>query len=87
VHATIEVVSSKSGGTGWAPVGAFLHGGQSIAIGSGAQSATGAMTVDGVTGVTNRSGQWTLRIDELVGNGPSGQVGLQGPWELTFQMP
>jgi hypothetical protein len=87
VHATIEVVSSKSGGTGWAPVGAFLHGGQSIAIGSGVQSATGAMTVDGVTGVTNRSGQWTLRIDELVGNGPSGQVRLQGPWELTFQMP
>jgi hypothetical protein len=82
VNATIRVTGGGTGGP-WAPIGQFEHaGGPSIAFNSNG-GGDGAITLQALDGTTSASGDWILRIDELVGDdGPS--VRLNGPWEIVL---
>lgn len=90
VNATIGVTSGEEGGP-WTPIGQFEHVGRVYPItlstlrsdGGG----DGAIFLQALDGTTSASGDWTLRIDELVGEGGTQQVRLSGPWEITFSMP
>ena len=44
-------------------------------------------TITTVVGADDASGSWVVRIDELVGDGPNGQVRMKGPWEFHFTAP
>lgn len=76
-------------GSGWAPVGAVVHNGAQLAIGTswGSLDPKTWQTTTTETGTDNASGSWTVRIDELVGESPQGQIRLEGPWELQFEAP
>ena len=85
IRATIAVAASGKG-SGWAPIGGFEHGGRIYPIAmSGTSDA--ALTVQTMDGTTAASGDWTLRIDELVGQDGEAQVRLQGPWVIPFWVP
>jgi hypothetical protein len=87
ITATISVVSSSKAGD-WAPIGQFEHAGRVYQLG-GTVSLGGddATTLQATDGTANASGDWTLRITELVGSNAKGQVRLAGPWLLKFSMP
>lgn len=90
VNATIGVTGGEKGGP-WAPIGQFEHAGRVYPItfstlrsdGAG----DGAITLRALDGTTSASGDWTLRIHELVGDDGTQQVRLAGPWEIRFSMP
>lgn len=89
VNATVAVRSAGAGGS-WAPVGQFEHGGQTYPlILSSGDGSDGTVTVQALAGTATPSGDWTLRIDELVGSAASdgSQVRLAGPWVIGFSMP
>jgi hypothetical protein len=90
VNATIGVTDGGPGGP-WAPIGQFEHAGRVYPITlSTLRSDSGgdrAIILQALDGMTNASGDWTLRIDELVGDDGTQQVRLSGPWEITFSMP
>jgi hypothetical protein len=77
------------GGSSWSSVAKVLHNGGQLAAGSSLVSrnptAGEVITTDG--GTDAASGSWVIRIDELVGDGPQGQIRLEGPWEITFAAP
>lgn len=87
VNATISVTDGGNGAQ-WAPVGQFEHSGRvyPITVSSNA-GGDGAITLQALDGTTSASGDWTLRIDELVGSDGTQQVRLAGPWEIKFSMP
>lgn len=87
VNATIGVTDGGRGEP-WAPIGQFEHAGRvyPIALSSNG-GGDGAITLQALDGTTSASGDWTLRIDELVGDDGTQQVRLTGPWEITFSMP
>ena len=76
-------------GSSWASVATVLHNGEQLAVGTSWLSRDPAVaeTITTVTGTDIASGSWVVRIDELVGDGPNGQVRLQGPWEVRFTAP
>ena len=90
VTAAIRVSSPGTGGQWW-PVGQFEHAGRAYRIdASTMDGGDGTITVQTFDGTANAVGDWTLRIDELVGLGGTDgteQVRLRGPWEVTFSMP
>jgi len=87
VNATIRVTGGENRGQ-WAPVGQFEHSGRAYSIiVSSNEGGDGAITLQALDGTTSASGDWTLRIDELVGLDGTRQVRLAGPWEITFSMP
>ena len=51
------------------------------------QGGDGVIILQALDGTTSASGDWTLSIDELVGDDGTQQVRLAGPWEITFSMP
>ena len=86
VRATIAIDASDKGTQWWAPIGAFEHAGRSYTIGMSGSGEDGVdlRTMDGTA---DASGNWVLRIDELVGDDGNGQVRLQGPWVIEFTLP
>jgi hypothetical protein len=71
----------------WSPVGEVSHGGRVLPfvvgdLDAGPDGMLAFMT-DG--GVANASGEWTVRIRELI-NG-NGDERLTGPWVLKFDAP
>jgi hypothetical protein len=87
VNATIRVTRGRTSGE-WAPVGQFEHAGRAYPITvSSIGGGDGAITLQALDGTPSASGDWTLRIDELVGSDGTQQVRLAGPWEITFSMP
>jgi hypothetical protein len=87
VNATISLTDGIRGRP-WAPIGQFEHAGRVYPITLSSNSGgDGAITLQALDGTTSASGDWTLRIDELVGDDGTQQVRLAGPWEITFSMP
>ena len=87
VNATITVTDGRTGGP-WVPVGQFEHVGRVYPITWGSNGGgDGTITLQALDGTTSASGDWTLRIDELVGNDGAEQVRLTGPWEIPFSIP
>ena len=86
VTGTIAVAGAAGGGQ-WFPIGQFEHAGRTYAINSGVLGPDAAITFQASDGTTSPSGEWTLRINELVGDDGTGQVRLAGPWVLSFSMP
>jgi len=80
-------VSGAAGGGQWLPVGQVEHAGHTYALHSGVLGPDAAITFQASDGTTQTSGEWTLRINELVGSDGTQQVRLAGPWVLTFWMP
>lgn len=73
----------------WASIATVLHNGDQLAVGTTGSSG-GPVVQDAITtvmGTDDASGTWVVRINELVGDGPNGQVRLQGPWEIRFAAP
>ena len=71
----------------WSPIGEVSHGGKVLPfvvgdLDAGPDGMLAFMT-DG--GVSNASGEWTVTIKELIGNGD--QAPLPGPWVLKFTAP
>ena len=91
VTGTVSVTGSSAGQ--WFPIGQFEHEGRSYPINSGtlargaAATANAEIAIVGDGGTDSPSGEWTLRIDELVGDDGAEQVRLQGPWILRFVIP
>ena len=87
VNATLRVTGGGTAGQ-WAPIGQFEHAGASYPITvSSLGGGDGAITIAALDGTPSASGDWTLRIDELVGSDGAQQVRLAGPWEISFSMP
>jgi hypothetical protein len=73
----------------WASIATVLHNGSAVAVGTTGSSG-GPLVEDTITtvmGADDASGSWVVRIDELVGDGPNGQVRMKGPWEFRFAAP
>ena len=72
----------------WGAVGQFEYRGRMYPIAMSNGSGGGdTITLQTDDGTTKASGEWTLRIDELVGNDGPKQVRLKGPWVIPFSMP
>jgi hypothetical protein len=87
VTGTIAVTGSAVG-AGWIPIGQFEHAGRTFEIVQAALATGDApITFQAADGTASASGEWTLRIDELVGDDGTQQIRLAGPWVLTFTIP
>ena len=73
----------------WASIATVLHKGSAVAVGTTGSSGGSIVkdTITTVVGADDASGSWVVRIDELVGDGPNGQVRMKGPWEFHFTAP
>lgn len=71
----------------WSPVGEVRHGGRvlPLVVGDLAAGPDGIMAFMTDGGVPDASGEWTVTIKQLVGNGD--QPPLPGPWVLKFTAP
>ena len=89
IRANVEVLgASNTPGASWMAVGAFEHDGAQFAIDQGTAMADGVLGIEAIHSTARRSGEWVLRVDELVGLDEAGQqVRLQGPWRLQFTLP
>ncbi len=76
-------------GSSWSSVAKVLHNGGQLAVGSSfvSRNSASAEVITTNVGADTASGSWVIRIDELVGDGPQGQIRLEGPWEITFTAP
>lgn len=76
-------------GSAWASIATIEHNGARIPVGTTGSTGTAAVqdVINTVSGTDDASGSWVVRIDELVGGGPDGQVRIAGPWELRFTAP
>ncbi len=73
----------------WASIPTVLHNGSAVPVATTGSSG-GPLVEDTITtvmGTDDASGSWVVRIDELVGAGPNGQVRTKGPWEFRFAAP
>jgi hypothetical protein len=90
ITASIHLEPSDQEASGWAAIGYFKHGDQTIAIDWGTRRGPSDLdqTAGTYAGTGDPAGAWTLVITELVGERPDGtQVRLEGPWEFTFSAP
>lgn len=78
-----------AGANAWASIASVQHAGRTLPIGAGGSSGGAVVrdTINTVVGTDTPAGSWTLRIDELVGDGAGGQVRLAGPWAFSFTAP
>ena len=78
-----------AGANAWASTASVQHAGQTLPIGAGGSSGSEVVqgTINTVMGTDTTTGSWTVRIDELVGDGSDGQVRLAGPWTFNFSAP
>ena len=78
-----------AGASGWASIASVQHAGRTLPIGVGGSSGGEVVrdTINTVIGADTPAGSWTVRIDELVGDGADGQVRLAGPWAFSFSAP
>lgn len=90
ISASIHLEPSDRAASGWAAIGYFKHGDQTIDIGWGTRRGPSDLDLTAGTyaGTGDPAGAWTLVITELAGERPDGtQVRLEGPWEFTFSAP
>ncbi len=90
ISASIHLEPSHGEASGWAAIGYFKHGDQTIDIDWGVSRGPTNLdqTAGTNAGMDDVGGAWTLVITKLVGERPNGtQVGLEGPWEFTFSAP
>lgn len=78
-----------AGTSAWASIASVQHAGRTLGVGAGGSSGGEVVrdTINTVVGSDALAGSWTVRIDELVGDGADGQVRLAGPWAFSFYAP
>lgn len=87
--ASIHIEPTDREAFGWAAMGYFEHGDQTVDIdwGSSLGPSDLDLTAGTYAGTGDPAGTWTLVITELVGERPDGtQVRLEGPWEFSFSV-
>jgi len=90
ITAAIHLEPTDQGASGWAAIGYFKHGRQTIDVDWGTRRGPSDLdqTAGTYSGTGDPAGSWTLVITELVGERPDGtQVRLEGPWEFAFSAP
>ena len=89
VRVDVSYRGLPAGASAWASVASVQHAGQTLPIGAGGSSGSEVVqdTINTVIGTDTTAGSWTVRIDELVGEGADGQVRLTGPWTFSFSAP
>jgi hypothetical protein len=71
----------------WAPIAELQHDGRALVGGGMAGVGEKVVELSTTEGVDDPSGDWSLVVTELVGEGDGGQVRLVGPWRLDFHIP
>jgi hypothetical protein len=87
IKAGLEIVTGAAAGSNWFPVGAYEHNGRRFQISGGMVVPASPLSFEASESTSDRSGDWVLRVDELVGDEGGSQVRLQGPWLFRFTLP
>jgi hypothetical protein len=89
VRVEITYAGLPGDASSWASIATVLHDGHELGVGQSGASGGPVVkdTITTVTGADHATGSWVVRIDELVGFGPAGQLRITGPWELRFDAP